>query len=71
MHLLAIGTSTATTVFDLLGRKENDRTYAIGSRLAESPYFLRRFVALAGGLELDDPTDVELQLENYDRDDLA
>lgn len=70
MRLLAIGSAAATSVFDLLGRKENDLTYAVGWCLAESPAFLHRFVALAGGLELDDASDVELHLQNYDRDDL-
>lgn len=70
MRLLAIGSSTVTSVFDLLGRKENDLTYAVGWCLAESPAFLRHFVAQAGGLELGDVSDVELQLQNYDRDDL-
>ena len=71
MRLLAIYTSSATSVFDLLGRNENDLTYAVGWCLAESPAFLRRFVALAGGLKLDNASDVELQLQNnYDRDAL-
>jgi hypothetical protein len=30
------------TIFDLLGREENDMTYALGWALAESPQFLRQ-----------------------------
>jgi hypothetical protein len=70
MRLLTVGSSQASSVFDLLGRKENDLTYAIGWCLAESTAFLRRFVTLAGGLELDDAADAELRMQSYDRDDV-
>ena len=70
MRFLAIGSSTASSVFDLLGRRENDLTFAVGWCLAESTAFLRRFVALADGLSLDDASGVDLRLQNYDRDDM-
>jgi hypothetical protein len=67
---LVVGSAQATSVFDLLGRKENDLTFAIGWCLAESTAFLRHFVMLAGGVELDDFVEVELRLQSYDRDDV-
>jgi hypothetical protein len=68
MRLLSVGSTSASSVFDLLGQKENDLTFAIGWCLRSSDAFLRRFVGLAG-LSISDLSSVELHLQHYDRDD--
>lgn len=50
------------TVYDLLGRDENDMTYALGWGLTRSTALLRRFIEkVAPGAELREPVLVELQ----------
>ena len=56
------------TVFDLLGRNENDMTFAFGWGLSRSDTILRGFVErVAPGAELEAPVVVELQ--EHDRAD--
>lgn len=60
--------SSVDTVFDLLGRNENDMTYALGWGLSRSDAILREFVErVAPGAELEPPVVVELQ--EHDRAD--
>ncbi len=60
--------STVDTVFDLLGRNENDMTFALGWGLSRSGPILRRFIErVAAGVSLDPPAVVELQ--EHDRAD--
>jgi hypothetical protein len=68
MAELTVGGQRAETVFDLLGRKENDITYALGWGLAQSDDLLSRFLALAGAAEID-PAQVTLDLQRYRKDD--
>src|SRR5207248_1387534 len=60
--------SRAASVFDLLGRKENDLTYAVGWCLASSPKFLSCF-ASAVGVGFGPAEDVDVRLQTYDRND--
>jgi len=61
------GTSVET-VFDLLGRNENDMTFALGWGLSRNLAILRRFVErVATGAALEPPVMVELQ--EHDRAD--
>jgi hypothetical protein len=39
------------TIFDLLGREENDMTYALGWALAQSPQFLKQLAEMLGLME--------------------
>jgi hypothetical protein len=56
------------TVFDLLGRNENDMTFALGWGLSRNAAILRRFVErVATGAALEPPVMVELQ--EHDRAD--
>lgn len=48
---ITVGSKPAHTVFDLLGEKENDITYALGWGLAQSGDLLLRFLRLAGADE--------------------
>src|ERR1019366_3800130 len=48
------------TVFDLLGQKENDMTYALGWALAQSPQFLAQ-LAKALGLGFSERVRIRLQ----------
>ncbi len=60
--------STVDTVFDLLGRNENDMTFALGWGLSRNQAILRRFVRrVAAGAFLEPPVAVELQ--EHDRAD--
>lgn len=60
--------SSVDTVFDLLGRNENDMTFALGWGLSRSGAVLRRFVErVAPGAALEPPVVVELQ--EHDRTD--
>src|SRR4051794_6259806 len=68
MAELTVGGQRADTVFDLLGRKENDITYALGWGLAQSDDLLSRFLVLAGATEID-PAQVTLDLQRYRKDD--
>jgi hypothetical protein len=65
---LTVARSPAASVFDLLGRKENDLTYAVGWCLAVSPLFLSRFAA-AVGVAFGPAGEVDVRLQTYDRDD--
>jgi hypothetical protein len=65
---LTVAGQRADTVFDLLGRKENDITYALGWGLAQSDDLMVRFLALAGVAEID-PAQVILDLQRYRKDD--
>src|SRR5690348_11997705 len=62
-----IGSRSALTVFDLLGRHENDLTYAVGWCLNESSPFLRGFLSAIGVTA--DPADVVVRLQTYTRHD--
>jgi len=54
--------SSVDTVFDLLGRNENDMTFALGWGLSRNDAILRRFVErVATGAALEPPVVVELQ----------
>lgn len=56
------------TVFDLLGRNENDMTYALGWGLTHNTAALRAFAAkVAPGIELGEPVVIDLQ--QHDRED--
>jgi hypothetical protein len=60
--------SSVDTVFDLLGRNENDMTFALGWGLSRNDAILRRFVErVAVGAALEPPVVVELQ--EHDRAD--
>lgn len=48
MTILTLHSQQIETVFDLLGQKENDLTYALGWALARSPKFLRRLAITLG-----------------------
>jgi hypothetical protein len=63
-----VARSPAESVFDLLGRKENDLTYAIGWCLAASPLFLSRFAASVG-VVVEPGEEADVRLQTYDRDD--
>lgn len=65
---LTIGGQPVETVFDLLGSKENDITYALGWGLAQSDDLLRRFLAMAGAAERE-VSDVTLDLQRYRKDE--
>ena len=65
---LTVARSPAASVFDLLGRKENDLTYAVGWCLAASPQFLSRFAA-AVGVAFGPAAEVDVGLQTFDRDD--
>lgn len=68
MVALRLHGSRVDTVFDLLGRNENDMTFALGWGLSRSRAVLRRFVErVAPGAELEPPVVVELQ--EHDRAD--
>jgi hypothetical protein len=57
------------TLFDLLGRDENDMTAALGWGLAHSSALLRGFVGrVAPGVRVAEP-DVLIELQGYDRTD--
>ena len=57
-----------STVFDLLGRDENDMTYALGWGLAHSSGLLQAFVGrVAAGAAVEGPVVIELQ--EHDRSD--
>lgn len=60
--------STVDTVFDLIGRNENDMTFALGWGLTRNEAILRRFVErVAAGMVIEPPIVVELQ--EHDRAD--
>lgn len=60
--------STVETFFDLLGRDENDMTFALGWGLSRNDAILHRFVErVASGAQLEPPVVVELQ--EHDRAD--
>jgi len=62
MTELRLHGSTIETVFDLLGRRENDMTYALGWGLARCDAVLGRLLArIAPGVPLERPATVELQ----------
>jgi hypothetical protein len=68
MAELRLHGSSVDTVFDLLGRNENDMTFALGWGLSRSGAILRRFVErVAPGADLEPPIMVELQ--EHDRAD--
>jgi hypothetical protein len=53
---------TVETVFDLLGRDENDMTFALGWGLRQSPALLRSFLnRVSPGTSVDEPLLIELQ----------
>jgi hypothetical protein len=55
------------TVFDLLGRKENDITYALGWGLAQAPPLMKAFLELAGAPTLGfEDAEVDLQLHRVE-----
>jgi hypothetical protein len=59
---------TVDTVFDLLGRRENDMTYALGWGLARSPVLLAGFLdRVAGDVPVDSSPAINLQ--EYGSDD--
>jgi hypothetical protein len=62
--LLLHGTEVPT-VFDLLGRDENDMTYALGWGLARSPTLQTAFMRLIG-LEPVKPEDLVVRLQQYE-----
>jgi hypothetical protein len=60
--------SPVDTVFDLLGRNENDMTFALGWGLTRNGAILRRFVErVAAGTVIEPPVVIELQ--EHDRAD--
>ena len=63
---LALSGEPITTVFDLLGRREDDITYALGWALAESPEFLRHFLG-AAGVPRSDPRRARIDLQRVER----
>jgi hypothetical protein len=65
---LTIGGAPVSTVFDLLGRKENDITYALGWGLAQSPALFGRFLGLIGA-EPEDSSEATLELQRYGKND--
>lgn len=68
MAELRLHGTTVGTVFDLLGRRENDMTYALGWGLVRSEALLREFLRrVAGDVPLDPSADIELQ--EYGTDD--
>jgi hypothetical protein len=65
---LTLHGNTVDTVFDLLGRDENDMTFALGWGLSRNPTILQRFVeVVAAGTAIEPPVVVELQ--EHDRAD--
>jgi hypothetical protein len=60
MPLLLLHNRKIETVFDLLGQKENDMTYALGWALAQSPRFLAQ-LAEALGLDFSERVKIRLQ----------
>jgi hypothetical protein len=68
MTELRLHGATVGTVFDLLGRRENDMTYALGWGLARSEPLLHDFLKrIAGDVPLD--PSVEIELQEYGTDD--
>ena len=68
MAELRLHGSTVDTVFDLLGRNENDMTFALGWGLSRHPAILRLLVErVAAGTAIEPPVVVELQ--EHDRAD--
>jgi hypothetical protein len=68
MAELRLHGSTVNTVFDLLGRDENDMTYALGWGISRNDAILRGLVeSVAAGTALEPPFVVELQ--EHDRAD--
>jgi hypothetical protein len=61
---ITVGGQRVDTVFDLLGKKENDITYALGWGLAQSDDLLHRFLGLVGAVERE-PAEVTLDLQRY------
>ncbi|GEM_PF-483142 len=57
--------NVVSTIFDLLGRKEDDMTYALGYIASRVPAFTAAFVKAAGG-EPGDPSDGTVQLQTID-----
>src|SRR5438128_2333268 len=68
MAEIRVAGERADTVFDLLGKKENDITYALGWGLAQSDDLLRRFLTLAGAVACE-PSQVTLDLQRYRKDE--
>jgi hypothetical protein len=61
--LLRLNDVPVETVFDLLGRKENDITYAFGWGLAQAPTLMKAFLELTGAPSLGyEAAKVDLQL---------
>jgi hypothetical protein len=62
MTVLTLHGQQIETVFDLLGQKENDLTYALGWALAHSPKFLRQLATAIGFKDgFSDRTKIRLQ----------
>ena len=55
------------TVFDLLGQRENDLTYALGWGLASAPELTRALLADLYGADVGEPTAISLQEAGGDR----
>lgn len=55
------------TIFDLLGRKEDDMTYALGFVASRSPRFAAALVSAVGGPS-GEPRDGVIRLQEVDRE---
>ncbi len=64
MNPLQLHGKEVTTIFDLLGRTENDMTYSLGWCLAQVPAFLDGFGDLLGTRDLS--RDARIRLQEFD-----
>ncbi len=67
MTVITIHGRSVHTVFDLLGQRENDLTYALGWGLANAPELTRSFLADLYGFDVGEPTLISLQESGGDR----
>ncbi len=67
MTAITVHGRSVETIFDLLGQRENDLTYALGWGLANAPELTRGFLADLYGFDVGEPTVISLQESGGDR----